>query len=146
MLNALDTVSPEEKAALCDWIYSLQIEPKPGGYCVWICVWSGKYTRSKTHFALVTGCENDIDELRKCGFYGSHTLIFKGCEDENVSEYNVGHLAMTYSCLITLLILGDDLGRVNKTAILKSVKYLQNKDGRLVFSRWSPYGFYSSVK
>lgn len=78
-------------------------------------------------FAL--GFENDTEELKKCGFYGSRTLTFKGCE-ENVSEYNVGHLAMTYSCLCTLIILGDDLSRLNKVTTLKAVQYLQNDNGR----------------
>ncbi len=78
---------------------------------------------------VLSGHENDIEELKKCGFCGSRTLISKDC-DKNLQQYNVGHLAMTSTLLCTLLILGDDLSRVNKPAILKAVKYLQNENGR----------------
>ena len=50
--------------------------------------------------------------------------------NDSMIELTVGHLAMTYSSLCSLVILDDDLSRVNKTAILKSIKYLQNDDGR----------------
>lgn len=109
MLSALNKISTEEKSHICDWIYTQQVEPRPG-------------------------LENDIEELKKCGFYGSRTLIFKGGKEQNVSEYNVGNLAMTYSCLCTLVILGDDLSRLNKVTTLKAVKYLQNKNGSFLSS------------
>lgn len=37
---------------------------------------------------------------------------------------------MTYTALATLLILGDDLSRVNRAAIIKSLRTLQLEDGR----------------
>lgn len=37
---------------------------------------------------------------------------------------------MTYVALMLLLILGDDLGRVNKKGIIESMKRLQQPDGR----------------
>ena len=37
---------------------------------------------------------------------------------------------MTYTALATLLILGDDLSRVNKRAVLSGLRGLQLKDGR----------------
>jgi geranylgeranyl transferase type-1 subunit beta len=46
--------------------------------------------------------------------------------------YECGHLAMTYTGLASLVILGDDLSRVNRTAIIEGVKALQQEDGRLV--------------
>lgn len=39
---------------------------------------------------------------------------------------------MTYTGLASLLLLGDDLGRVNKRACLAGVKALQLEDGRWV--------------
>lgn len=78
------------------------------------------------------GKENDDSKSMNYGFYGSRTLIFQDCADCDVSDYNVGQLGMTYSCLCTLIILGDDLSRLNKPAILKSIKHLQNDNGRLV--------------
>jgi len=45
--------------------------------------------------------------------------------------YDSGHIAMTYTALLTLLILGDDLSRVNKRAIIAGLRKLQLKNGRL---------------
>lgn len=45
--------------------------------------------------------------------------------------YDSGHVAMTYTGLCSLLILGDDLSRVNKEAVLAGLKVLQLEDGRL---------------
>lgn len=28
MLNSLDSITAEEKSAICDWIYQLQVEPR----------------------------------------------------------------------------------------------------------------------
>lgn len=41
---------------------------------------------------------------------------------------------MTFSALNSLLILGDDLSRVNKMAVVEGLKHLQKEDGRLVDS------------
>ena len=46
--------------------------------------------------------------------------------------YDSGHIAMTYTALLTLLILGDDLSRVNKSAVLAGLRQLQLRDGRLL--------------
>lgn len=40
-----------------------------------------------------------------------------------------GHLAMTYSALCVLVILGDDLSRVNRKAIVRALRKLQTPDG-----------------
>ena len=50
----------------------------------------------------------------------------------NPSKYDSGHIAMTYTALLTLLILRDDLSRVNKKGILSGLKKLQLSDGRCV--------------
>ena len=41
-----------------------------------------------------------------------------------------GHIAMTYTALASLIILGDDLSRVNKKAIMAGLRALQQDDGR----------------
>jgi geranylgeranyl transferase type-1 subunit beta len=46
--------------------------------------------------------------------------------------YECGHLAMTYMGLASLIILGDDLSKVNRAAIIEGVRALQQEDGRLV--------------
>lgn len=49
--------------------------------------------------------------------------------------YDSGHVAMTYTGLCSLLILGDDLSRVNKQACLAGLRALQLDDGRLACTR-----------
>lgn len=46
--------------------------------------------------------------------------------------YDSGHVAMTYTGLCSLLILGDNLSRVNKQACLAGLRALQLEDGRSV--------------
>ena len=46
--------------------------------------------------------------------------------------YDHSHLAMTYVALCTLVALGDDLSRVNKTAILQTLQSLQKEDGSFI--------------
>jgi geranylgeranyl transferase type-1 subunit beta len=45
------------------------------------------------------------------------------------SLYDSGHLAMTYTALATLKILGDDFSRINKQAIIRALKSLQRDNG-----------------
>lgn len=71
---------------------------------------------------------------KKCGFQGSTTLIYQRDETECSTTYECGHLAMTYTGLASLVILGDDLSRVNRAAVIRGVKALQQEDGRLVMT------------
>lgn len=60
--------------------------------------------------------------------------------------YDSGHVAMTYTGLCSLLILGDDLSRVNKQACLAGLRALQLEDGRSVHTQRCsdlPWHFYS---
>ncbi|XP_050543420.1 geranylgeranyl transferase type-1 subunit beta [Daktulosphaira vitifoliae] len=70
--------------------------------------------------------ENVLDH--KCGFMGSTTVIhlknYPSCE-----KYCESNVAMTYMALCILITLGDDLSRLNKTAILQGVAALQKPDG-----------------
>lgn len=62
---------------------------------------------------------SNYEEISKgaFGFIGSHWLTFRGQITENLIPYKQGNLAMTYSALVSLLTLSDDLSRVNKTSI-----------------------------
>lgn len=60
----------------------------------------------------------------KSGFESS-TMIPR----DVVSKYHCGHLASTYTSLCTLLILGDDLDKVDKESIIEGIKACQNPDG-----------------
>lgn len=63
------------------------------------------------------------------GFKGSNYL---GHCNEGSNSYDHSHLAMTYVALCTLISLGDDLSRINRTAILDTLKGLQKEDGSFV--------------
>lgn len=59
----------------------------------------------------------------RSGFQSSTTI------PKDVPEYQYGHLAMTYTSLVTLLILNDDLSRVDRQSIIEGVRACQNPDG-----------------
>ncbi|CAB4016161.1 Geranylgeranyl transferase type-1 subunit beta [Paramuricea clavata] len=67
-------------------------------------------------------------DVNNCGFKGSSTLHLKGYEDFE-SPFDSGHIAMTYVALASLVILGDDLSRVDKKSVIESLKHLQLDDG-----------------
>ena len=56
----------------------------------------------------------------------------KGTSGRPANEHLHGHIAMTYTSIATLLILGDDLSRINRRAIAKSLAALQDKQGNFV--------------
>lgn len=51
-------------------------------------------------------------------------------DPDHVNFYDSGHIAMTYTALLSLLILGDDLSRVNVRAVVAGLHKLQLSDGR----------------
>ena len=58
---------------------------------------------------------------------------FKGCIS-NSHQFEGGHIAMTYTALCCLLILGDDLSKVNKKAVINGLRSLHLDDGRYVYN------------
>ena len=48
----------------------------------------------------------------------------------DLNKYEDGHIAMTYTALCCLLILGDDLSRVNREAIIAGLRSVQLNNGR----------------
>lgn len=48
------------------------------------------------------------------------------------SEYDRSHITMTYTALLSLLILGDNLGGINKPEIIKELKSLQLPSGSFI--------------
>ncbi|XP_023215384.1 geranylgeranyl transferase type-1 subunit beta-like [Centruroides sculpturatus] len=101
LLNALDEIE-SERELIIDWIYSLQLLPDLNG-----------------------------SNLNRCGFRGSNaignSLIVK--KPGNINNYDSAHIAMTYTGLASLIILGDDLSRVNRLALIEGVRALQQPDG-----------------
>ena len=70
-----------------------------------------------------------------CGFRGSTNTgaSFTHQPQNEQILYDSGHVAMTYTALCSLIILGDDLSRVDKQAIAYGLKNLQLQDGSFQF-------------
>ena len=101
LLGALDQI--EDKASLIAWVYAHQLTAPDAGATA---AWMG-------------------------GFRGSFLIgrDFSQTGTSSTSAYDVGHLAMTYTALCTLAILGDDLSRVDRAATMRHVRGLQQPDG-----------------
>ncbi|KAE8741270.1 hypothetical protein FOCC_FOCC013192 [Frankliniella occidentalis] len=104
LLDALDQLTPEKKEHIREWVYHLLIQAK----------------------------ESDgDDEVARWGFQGASTLILPPATGviDNSEPYACGHVSMTYTGLGTLLILGDDLSRVNRKVVAAGVRACQQSDG-----------------
>jgi len=103
LLDRLDMVE-DHKTSMVAWLYKCLISPG-----------SSQDTTGE-------------EVLSKCGFRGSPAL--KLCSSSLPSHpYDHGHIAMTYTALTSLLVLGDDLGKVNRKAVIAGVRALQLPDG-----------------
>lgn len=101
ILNQLDNyVLDHEKKLIIDWVYEQQIVPS-----------------------------TDDDHIENAGFRGGPFLNPKPLENGHVHPHNFGHLAMTYTALAILTILGDDFGRVNKKLLVRGMRKLQQNNG-----------------
>ena len=58
--------------------------------------------------------------------YNLSAIFFQPIE---AHPYDSSHVTMVYTALACLLILGDDLSRINKKAVLAGVRKLQLEDG-----------------
>jgi geranylgeranyl transferase type-1 subunit beta len=102
IMGALDKVPRDDIVA---WIYSLQVIPNP----------------------------DDLESFwSNCGFRGGSSMgvAFDTKGAAASSTYDCSHIAMTYTALATLAILGDDFARVNKEATLRAMKEMQQPNGR----------------
>jgi len=68
---------------------------------------------------------------RRAGFRGGSFLgaPFSNAGAASTSEFDGGHLAMTYTALAILVILGDDLAGVDRAATLAFVRSMQDPRG-----------------
>jgi len=83
------------------------------------------------HHCLVSpapGEEGEEEVLRLSGFRGSPALRLLPSSLPS-HPHDHGHVAMTYTALATLIILGDDLSGINRRALLAGVRALQLADG-----------------
>ena len=49
------------------------------------------------------------------------------------SEYDTGHLVMTYTALLCLSILRDDFSKLDRQGIVRLLRSCQQEDGRYAF-------------
>ncbi|KAL5969185.1 Geranylgeranyl transferase type-1 subunit beta, partial [Taenia solium] len=74
----------------------------------------------------------------RCGFRGSSFIgVPLNLGVNNSSKYpplpyDSCHVTMNYSALVSLLVLGDDLERVNRQAVIDGIKALRSVNGNLV--------------
>ncbi|XP_012946765.1 geranylgeranyl transferase type-1 subunit beta isoform X2 [Aplysia californica] len=103
VLEAMKELS-DSRENIVKWIYSLQIQP------------------------------NDTN-LEQCGFRGCSTLGHAFDTEIAATQdipYDSSNIAMTYTALVSLLILGDDLSGVHKEPVLAGIKSLQQEDGSFI--------------
>ncbi|KRX00858.1 Terpenoid cyclases/protein prenyltransferase alpha-alpha toroid [Pseudocohnilembus persalinus] len=117
--NSIDTyLNQKEKQNLIDWIYSLQIfddsENSDGGF------------KGSTFLGL---------PFHKSDFQAKNS---HGNQPEIISQEK-GHIVYSYSAILSLLILGDDLKRVRKQNIIQHIKSIQLENGNIKSNFLSNY-------
>ena len=106
------------KQVIIEWIYNLQIiDPSD--------------THSDDHGGGGAGFTGGTFLGVPFGYSSSTTSNSNSFHDTHSAwrQYHHGHIAMTYTALATLTLLGDDLSGVDKQGILHAMKPLQRPDG-----------------
>ena len=126
LLKAFDDPDTAKKlsftaAQIIDWIYLQQIGQAEA------TIENDELWKSENYIPF--------DECKHFGFRGGNfmkfTLLINSSGEKFININDIPHLANTYSALWTLLMLGDDLSRVQKLKILDSLGYYQKEDGRI---------------
>ncbi|KAL2642119.1 hypothetical protein R1flu_009706 [Riccia fluitans] len=103
-LDILDSLNQVASEDTINWVYGLQVLP-----------------------LTEAGGRNDGKTF---GFRGSPSIGVKFSVDgAHALVHDGGHLAMTYSALAILAILGDDYSKVSREDIVRSMRQLQQPDG-----------------
>ena len=105
------------RGEIVEWIYGLETVPT----------------------TITTATDEDNNEsscVIGAGFKGSTYLgpinTNSNEDDDKIHNYDHSHIAMTYVALCTLQALGDDLSRIDKHAILSTLRGLQKPNGSFV--------------
>ncbi|KAJ8428281.1 hypothetical protein Cgig2_034095 [Carnegiea gigantea] len=105
ILSSLDILGAldrvDEEAVAC-WVLSFQVHPKH---------------------------QDELSNGEFYGFLGSRSLQFPADINENLGR-NSSHLASTYCALAILKIIGHDLSLIGSASIVRSMRNLQQHDGR----------------
>lgn len=117
VLDLLDLLSDESKQNIIEWFYSLLMTPEKGndvrcsGFMVRIVQCIKFYVNKSVNF---------ISVFITIILQGATTLNIENAPDNcPINAYKWGHLAMTYTSIATLVILGDDLSRLDRRAIIE---------------------------
>ncbi|KAJ3012962.1 Geranylgeranyl transferase type-1 subunit beta [Thoreauomyces humboldtii] len=104
VMGCTDEIGDKDRAAWKDWIYAQQIHSEGG---------------------------TDGSTSLHCGFRGAPFAGAPHRPDSSTSSnaFDTAHITMTYTALASLLILRDDLARVDKKSIVASLKQLQQPNG-----------------
>lgn len=101
-LDLLGEIGRVDAPAICDYIYAMQVLPS-----------------SEDGNGALGG-------FRGGSFLGAP---FDPAGAPATSDLDSGHIAMAYTALATLVMLGDDLSRVRREAVLRWLRTLQGADG-----------------
>eukprot|EP01126_Amoeba_proteus_P065531 TRINITY_DN9335_c0_g2_i1.p1 TRINITY_DN9335_c0_g2~~TRINITY_DN9335_c0_g2_i1.p1 ORF type:complete len:365 (-),score=67.55 TRINITY_DN9335_c0_g2_i1:80-1174(-) len=101
-LDLIDCTEKINKTEIIDWVYSLQILPSR---------------------------INPSNNVQNCGWRGSPFFVQPPIDELGPHPLDKSHVAMTYVALGLLLMMGDDLSRVEKASIAASLKFIQQPDG-----------------
>lgn len=124
-LDILGELDSLDKTAIVDFLYNLQIyslsdESKlsRGGFI------GGNFM----NHTMCNLCTSDRDECTnlKVDNMPSNSVLQGSCDSCPLihmhNEYHQGHIAMTYTAMVSLVTLGDDLTRINQTSVLSGMK------------------------
>ncbi|KAF9563763.1 Geranylgeranyl transferase type-1 subunit beta [Mortierella alpina] len=144
-----EVVSETDRKAWIEWVYSQQRIPAESGD---EDEESGMTIDLQTRRGLDTCGQRRLIKYPRCldpnaalyGFGGGpfsglafqkrdHDQDNRGCEcGPHTTTYDTSHITMTYTALLILLMLGDDLSRVAKEPILRALRKLQQPNGSFV--------------
>ncbi|KAJ3384313.1 Geranylgeranyl transferase type-1 subunit beta [Entophlyctis sp. JEL0112] len=113
-------ISDKDRADWIDWVYAQQVVP----------AWD-----------VSTEIRTDPSAWKSFGFRGSSSSGRRHNPHQTKEEYqsyDTAHIAMTYTALAILVILGDDMSRVNRSAITHALKCSQTPAGSFIASADSP--------
>ena len=157
-LDMLDSLDKVDSKRVCDYIYGLQIAVGSEGGNALCKECTRPHVNGAGGFlgsscagqAFRTYCDNEISSYENSIVGTSSVLSFSAKKEEEKArasssgrlggertgdcdcvsfEYMQGHLAMAYTSLATLITLKDDLHRLDKPALLHSVKCAQLASG-----------------
>lgn len=117
LLGALDSkLTSSDKKSIIDWIYSYQVD-----------IYKVKLTPKSSQNNASYSEENS------CWTYEEKRVAHSGFRATGIIDSDIpldcGILSMTYCALACLVILGDDLKRVDRRSIIAGMRHLQLPDG-----------------